>query len=78
MRIFRPMRMRTMPPAMVAGFSKREPNWLPTTTPTSDSTKVVTPMIAMATQMFTPRKANVMPTAKASMLVAMASMTSSR
>ena len=67
-----------MPPAMVAGFSKREPNWLPTTTPTSDSTKVVTPMIAMATQMFTPRKANVMPTAKASMLVAMASMTSSR
>ena len=78
MRIFTPSRMSTTPPAMAAGLSKREPNWLPTMTPTKDNAKVVTPMRATARRMFTPRKAKVSPAASASTLVAMASRVSSR
>ena len=46
-RIFIPMRIKIIPPAISAFFWYLLPNIFPTTTPTMDSTKVVRPMIVI-------------------------------
>lgn len=72
-KIFVPSRMSITPPVISAGFEYREPKKFPMATPPKLKMKVVTPIINMEIQMFTCRKANDTPTAKASMLVATAS-----
>ena len=66
-----------MPPAKVALSSYFAPNLCPTHTPAAESTKVVQPISVMAAAIRTCRKANEMPTANASILVAIARMRSS-
>ena len=58
---------------MPACLRKRVPNRVPSATPATESTNVVAPMISTAGTMDTCKKANEMPTASASMLVASAS-----
>ena len=57
---------------MLAGFEYFDPKKFPMATPTKLKIKVVTPIINIAVQILTCRKANVTPIAKASMLVAIA------
>ena len=64
--------MRTMPPASSAFDLYRKPNMLPILTPIVAIKKVVQPMRETAGRIFTLKNAKVMPTAKASILVAMA------
>ena len=61
-----------IPPTIPADFSNFEPNTFPIFTPRTEKAKVVTPMINTDDQIFTWIHANEIPTAKASMLVAMA------
>ena len=62
-----------MPPIIPADFSYFDPNTLPIFTPKTEKTKVVRPMMSTDDHNFTWIQANETPTAKASMLVAMAS-----
>ena len=70
--IFNPMRIRMMPPVIPADFSYLEPNTLPIFTPNTENRKVVTPMMSTDDQSWTCIQAKEMPTANASILVAMA------
>ena len=58
---------------MPADFSYLDPKTLPILTPKTENKKVVMPMISTDDQILTWMQANETPTAKASMLVAMAS-----
>ena len=62
------------PPVISAILLYREPKTFPILTPTNENRKVVMPIIMTENQIFTLRNANDTPTAKASMLVAMAIM----
>lgn len=64
--------MRITPPEISAPFLYLEPNMLPTKSPTQESAKVIVPINPTAGRIETSRKANVTPTASASMLVATA------
>ena len=61
-----------IPPTIPADFSNLEPNRLPIFTPRMENRKVVTPMMSIDDQIFTWMQAKEMPTARASMLVAIA------
>ena len=61
-----------IPPMISADFSNLEPNTLPIFTPKTEKAKVVRPMIRTDDHSFTWIQAKETPTAKASMLVAMA------
>ena len=71
--ILSPIRMSTTPPNNSARDLYFAPNTLPTLTPMHDRINVVAPMKLTAGTIRTCRKANVTPTARASMLVATAS-----
>ena len=72
-RIFVPIRIRIMPPAISALLLYLRPKMLPTLSPIAEMINVVTPMNETAATMLTSgRRAKVMPTARASMLVATA------
>lgn len=62
-----------IPPASSALDLYLEPKIFPTFTPAAERMKVVIPMKLAARMMFTSRKAKVIPTARASILVATAS-----
>ena len=71
--IFMPISIKIMPPASSALDLNLEPKTLPIFTPIAESVNVITPMNAIANQIFTSGiKPNVTPTASASMLVAIA------
>lgn len=61
-----------MPPATSALLLYFEPNLLPITTPPTEIRNVVKPIMVIDGTILTFRKANVIPTASASILVAMA------
>lgn len=71
-RIFVPIKIKMTPPMMLADFSNFAPKRLPIFTPTMENTKVVRPMTNTELHNSTWMQAKEMPTAKASMLVAMA------
>ena len=71
-RIFNPMRINIIPPIIPADLSYLEPKTLPIFTPKMEKTKVVRPMMSTDDHNFTWMQANETPTAKASMLVAIA------
>ena len=64
------MAINIMPPSISALDLKDRPHRFPILTPIKDKIKVVMPMIAIAGKIFTCRKAKVIPTANASILVA--------
>jgi len=70
-RILIPMPIKIRPPRISIFFSKKWPILLPVKTPTNDNTKVTAPMTRMGVIIEIFRRAKLMPTAKASMLVAM-------
>ena len=61
-----------IPPRIPAPYSNFEPNTFPIFTPSTEKTKVVTPMINTDDQILTCIQAKEIPTAKASILVATA------
>ena len=69
-----PRQMSTAPPKNSALALYFAPNTLPTLIPAAEITNVVQPITAIASQILTLRNANVMPMARASMLVATAAM----
>ena len=69
-RIFSPRAMRIMPPAASILFSKKWPKVFPIKTPRQDSRKVTVPIIDTARISESVNSERVIPTAKASMLVA--------
>ena len=69
-KIFVPIKQRITPPARVALFLNLPPNFWPTQTPVSDKRNVVQPINEAAGKIFTCKKAKVIPTAMASILVA--------
>ena len=71
-RIFNPIAISTMPPALSAFVLYFNPNILPALTPEAEQMKVTQPMVSAAGRMDTSMKANVIPTAMASILVAIA------
>ena len=66
-----PIAMRIIPPIISARLRKRRPNRVPTHIPIVEKMAVVANITIVATTMLTIRKENDMPTAAASMLVAM-------
>ena len=78
MRIFTPMAMSTSPPVSSARRWNRQPRRRPTRPPVTDRAKATTPMTAAESRIWTLIKAIDTPTARASMLVAMASTHSRR
>ena len=67
-----PSNIKIVPPANSAFDLNRVPNILPTLTPAVDMAKVVKPIIKIAVKIFSAKKEKVIPTASASMLVAIA------
>ncbi len=67
-----PIKTRTIPPAISAFALNFAPNLLPVRTPAKERTKVVAPIRPTEGRIDTLRKAKVIPTASASMLVAIA------
>lgn len=65
-----PIAMRIIPPIISARLRKRRPNRVPTHIPIVEKMAVVANITIVATTMLTIRKENDMPTAAASMLVA--------
>ena len=61
-----------IPPTIPADFSYLEPNAFPIFTPNTENKKVVSPIMSIDDQILTWMQAKEMPTAKASILVAMA------
>ena len=76
-RTFNPIKINTNPPMNSALFLYLEPNLLPIHTPNMDSISVQTPIILTDGITFTLKNANIIPTVKASMLVAIANINSS-
>ena len=75
-RILRPIPMRMRPPTTSMRRPSREPKRQPSSRPTTVRTPATTPITSAGHQMLTPSTASERPTASASMLVAMESMTS--
>ena len=71
-RILSPRRTRIRPPINSALLLYLLPKKFPTTTPAMEMTMVVIPMMVIASTIGVPRKANVIPTVSASILVATA------
>lgn len=67
-----PNRIKMMPPKYSAYFSHKLPSFFPNNTQTKERIKVVIPMVVIATNKLTFKKAKLTPMANASMLVAMA------
>ena len=67
-----PNRIKMIPPNYSAYFSHKLPSFFPNNTQTKERIKVVIPMVVIATNRLTFKKAKLTPTANASMLVAMA------
>ena len=67
-----PKRIKIEPPIYSAYFSNRFPSVLPNNTQMKESTKVVIPIVVVAMNKFTFKKAKLTPTANASILVAIA------
>ena len=71
-KILIPISIKIIPPIISALFSYLIPNWFPIFTPITDNIKVTNPIKIAANTMLVCRNAKVIPTANASILVAIA------